>query len=155
MSVINAGLIFWYKDQYLGKCNNNDYLSKYFGVNGETEEEVLQACQKYFQNVAIASIITTVVLGIMNIAFAVKLTQWLLQTRRDKQESHQAQVEREQQQRLDADRGAEKRPGWFDRFRGQPNTGATGKVNPEMSETGGAKPDGSGANYTSGNPGNV
>lgn len=67
MSIINAGLIFWYKDQYLGQCNNNQSLTNYLGVNGDTEQEIHAACQKYFQNVAIASIIVTIFLNIMNV----------------------------------------------------------------------------------------
>ncbi|KAG2179819.1 hypothetical protein INT43_003602 [Umbelopsis isabellina] len=158
MSVINAGLIFWYKDQYLGKCNNEDYLSKYFNVQGDTEEQVLQACQKYFQNVAIASIITTVILGIMNIAFAVKLTQWLVQTRRDRNEANRVREERDQREREEAAMASSGKPprksGFFDRFRGTQNgTQNTAQVGPSMSETGGPKADINGANYSSGNAG--
>ncbi|KAJ2960953.1 hypothetical protein NQZ79_g3713 [Umbelopsis isabellina] len=159
MSVINAGLIFWYKDQYLGKCNNQDYLSKYFNVNGDTEEEVLQACQKYFQNVAIGSIITTVILGIMNIAFAVKLTQWLLQTRRDRNEANRVQLEREQREREEAEMASgkpQRQRSFFGRMLGKQNgTQNTAQVGPSMSEAGGPKADVNGANYNSGNAGNA
>lgn len=67
LSIINAVLIFWYKVQYLGQCNNNQRVAGYFGVNGDTEQEILASCQRYFQNVAIASIIVTIILNIMNV----------------------------------------------------------------------------------------
>ncbi|KAI8582936.1 hypothetical protein K450DRAFT_225552 [Umbelopsis ramanniana AG] len=98
MSVVNTCLLVVRKSQYLAQCSSDSRVTGYVGSNGQSEQDIAEDCENYFIKIAAVSIFVSLLLNIVNLAFMVKLIQYMLKARRiqDEERSHVNLQERRQ-----------------------------------------------------------
>jgi hypothetical protein len=66
MSVINACLLFVRKSQYLAQCNSDSRISRYAESHAMSKQDAANACDAYFIEIAIISIVLSFFFNVMN-----------------------------------------------------------------------------------------